>query len=287
VFEDMDDEALVRVYVNPRLITELTDDADLPWLNALQSVAATVELESDAIVADLRARTDPDGLTEDDLLLETGDEAPEVPDVDGALNGANRNQSRTTVFLAQLARRAYPNSRFVRAAVSDVADPERMRELLPKLAPCLPPILRGLEGLGSEALVARLLFAPDAPLVPGSLPLLQDGVEARRVEGDLYEMSSEAFPADGTIVFGLVGDRFVVATDHTRAQEAAKLEVSEVDDAEGAAVGRTDFREWGSRRLELATGFKILPLGEAVAQLEGSTQELEGELRIEVPSGLD
>jgi hypothetical protein len=321
-FGDVDEDALVRAYVSPELVVELAEGADLPWLNALRSVTATVELESDAIVADLHVRTDPDGLTEDDLPLETGEEAPEVPDVDGALNGANRNQSRTTVFLAQLARRAYPDSQFVReverlesdlgisfedevlkqfngpsasiawesgefGAVSDIADPQRMRELLPRIAPRLPPILRGLEGLGNEALVALLLFAPDAPLVPGALPLLQGGVDVQRADGDLYEMSSEVLGQDGTIVFGLIGDRFVVATDHERARQAAELEVSEVEDAEGAAVGRTDFGTWGSRRMELAAGLKLPPLGEAVAQLEASTEGLEGELRIEVPSGLD
>lgn len=319
--DDADEDRFLRLYIRPETITGLAENADLPWLAALQSVAATVELESDAIVADLRVRTNPAGLTEEDLPLETGEEAPEVPDVEGALNGANRNQSRTTVFLAQLARRAYPDSRFVReverleadlgisfedevlkqfngpsasiayengefGAVSDIADPERMRELLPRLAPRLPPILRGLEGLGNEGLVALLLFAPDAPLVPGALRFLQDGVEVRRL-GDLYEMHSEAFAAGGMIVFGLVGDRFVVATDHDRAREAAELEVSEVDDAEGAAVGRTDFEQWGSRRIELATGFDFPPLGEAIAQLEASTEGLEGELRIEVPDGLD
>jgi Protein of unknown function (DUF3352) len=319
--DDVDEDRLIRLYVSPETITDLAENADLPWLAALQSVAATIELESDAVVGDLRVRTNPAGLTEDDLPLETGEDAPEVPDVDGALNGANRNQSRTTVFLAQLARKAYPDSRFVReverleadlgisfeeevlkqfngpsasiayesgefAAVSDVADPERMRALLPRLAPRLPPILRGLEGLGNEGLVALLLFAPDAPLVPGALRFLQDGVDVRRI-GDLYEMRSQAFGAGGMIVFGLVGERFVVATDHERARQAAELEVSEVDDAEGAAVGRTDFEQWGSRRIELATGFDLQPLGEAVAQLEASTEGLEGEFRIEVPVGLD
>ena len=256
-----------------------------------------------------------------------GDEAPEAPDVDGALNGANRNQSRTTVFLAQLARSAYPDSQFVRevealeadlgisfeeevlkqfdgpsasvayadgrfGAVSDIGDPDRMRELLPRLAPRLPAVLRGLQGLGDEALIALLLFAPDAPLVPGALALLDAGIEVRRLEGDLYEIAGldegdQAFAGPGTIVFGLIDDRFVVATDLERARAAAELEVSEVDDAEGAAVGRTDFSAWGNAWLERELGLPIRPLGEATGTLEASTEGLEGEVRIAVPSGLD
>jgi len=62
------------------------------------------------------------------------------------------------------------------AARSCLRDPERMRELLPKLAPRLPRILRAMRGLGGEGLLGLLMFAPDAPLSPGAL-LLQIGVE--------------------------------------------------------------------------------------------------------------
>ena len=40
-------------------------------------------------------------------------------------------------------------------------------------------------------------------------------------------------------------------------------------------------------RARQAAGLKLPPLGEAVAQLEASTEGLEGELRIEIPNGLD
>ena len=319
--DEADDDALVKLYASPDLIRSFASDADLPWLNALRSVGASLRLDEDAIVADLHARTDT--VSEEDLPLEAGDEAPEVPDVDGALNGANRNQSRTTVFLAQLARKAYPDSTFVRevealeadlgisfeeevlkqfngpsasiayengefGAVSEIADPDRMRELLPQLAPRLPAILGGLQGLGDEALIALLLIAPDAPLVPGALPLLQDGIGVRPLGGDLYEIAgldegASAFNGPGTIIFGLIDDRFVVATDPERARAAAELDVSEVDDAEGAAVGRTDLSTWP----EPPFGVPTRPLGEAVSELEASTEGLDGRVRIEVPDGLD
>ncbi len=321
--DEADDDALIKLYASPELIRSIASDADLPWLNALRSVGASLRLDSDAIVADLHARTDPDALSPEDLPLEAGEDAPEAPDADGALNGANRNQSRTTVFLAQLARKAYPDSAFVRevealeadlgisfedevlkqfdgpsasiayengefGAVSEIADPDRMRELLPRLAPRLPAILQGLQGLGDEALIALLLIAPDAPLVPGALPLLQEGIGVRPLGGDLYEIAGldegdNAFNGPGTIVFGLIDDRFVVATDPERARAAAELDVSEVDDAEGAAVGRTDLSTWP----EPPFGLPTRPLGEAVSELEASTEGLDGRVRIEVPDGLD
>jgi hypothetical protein len=325
--DDAGDDAVLQLYASPEFVTGFASGADLPWLNALRSAAASLTLGSDAIEGSLRIRTDPDGLGEEDLPLETGDETPEAPDVEGAINGANRNQSRTTVFLAQLARSAYPDSRFVRevealeadlgisfedevlrqfdgpsasiayadgrfGAVSEVDDPDRMRELLPRLAPRLPAVLRGLQGLGDEALIALLLFAPDAPLVPGALPLLEAGIEVRRIDDDLYEIfgldeGDQPFGGAGTIVFGMIGDRFVVGTNVERARAAAELDVSEVDDAEGAAVGRSDLSTWANDRIEDLIGLPIARLGEAVGELEASTEGLEGELRIEVPEGLD
>ena len=316
--DEADDDALIKLYASPDLIRSFAPGADLPWLNALRSVGASIRLDSDAIVADLHARTE--AVSEEDLPLEAGEDAPEAPDADGALNGANRNQSRTTVFLAQLARTAYADSTFVRevealeadlgisfeeevlkqfdgpsasiaymdgefGAVSELSDPERMRELLPRLAPRLPAILQGLQGLGDEALIALLLIAPDAPLVPGALPLLQDGIGVRPLGDDLYEIAGldegeNAFNGPGTIIFGLIDDRFVVATSLDRARAAADLDVSEVDGAEGAAVGRTDFSTWPE------TPFG-LPLGEAISELEASTEGLDGRVRIEVPGGLD
>jgi hypothetical protein len=323
-FEDA--ETLVQVAGDPRvLLRELDVDVDLPWIQALDAASASVRLEENEITARASLDTRPDDLDDEDLPLAPGDEAPQAGDVDGAIASANRDQSRTTVFLAQLARHAYPGSRFVRevealesdlgisfeeevlaqfngpsasvatpdgafAAVSDVDDPERMRALLPRLAPRLPPILRGLQGLGNRGLIALLLFAPDAPLVPGALPALGDGIGVKRLPGeDLYEITGLDDPGSGdpsfavpSVVFGMIGDRFVVATDERRARAAAQMEVSDVDDAHGAAVARADFSTWDSDPL----GGETVPLGEAVGELEASREGLEARLRVDVPGGL-
>jgi hypothetical protein len=254
------DDALVRVLGDPRATAKGLDvDADVPWIQALESAALTLRLEDDEITARVRVATRPDGLRDEDLPLATGDDSPEAGDVDGAIAAANRNQSRTTVFLAQLARKAYPNSDFVHevealeadlgisfedavlaqfngpsasiatpggafAAVSELGDPDAMRALLPRLAPRLPPILRALQGLGNRGLIALLLFAPDAPLVPGALPALIGDIAVRPLgarSGDeqLYEITGLDEESEGpefavpSVVFGMIGDRFVVATD--------------------------------------------------------------------------
>jgi hypothetical protein len=306
-------------------------DAEVPWIQALRTVSAGIRLEDDEIDAHARVSTDPDSLSEDDLPLATGDDAPEAGDLDGRIAAANRDQSRTTVFLATLARTAYPNSDFVReverleadlgisfedevlrqfngpsasiatpggdfAAVSDLADPEQMRALLPKLAPRLPSILRGLHGLGNTGLVALLLMAPDAPLVPGALPALSGGIEVRPVPGekDLYEISGLDTERVGgpefavpSVIFGMIDDRFVVATTIGEAHRVAEMDVSGVEGAHGAAVLRTDLGSWARDQLDRTLGVKTLPMREVTGDLRASLDGIEGRLRVEIPDGMD
>jgi hypothetical protein len=132
------------------------------------------------------------------------------------------------------------------SARSCVRDPERMRELLPELAPLLPRILRAMRGLGGEGLLGLLMLAPDAPLSPGAL-LLQAGVEplAAAAPGEqLYEVSGlretvtgeEGFPGPDRVVFGMIGDDFVVGSDRRAARDAAALEAEPAGEQAAAAL---------------------------------------------------
>jgi hypothetical protein len=123
------------------------------------------------------------------------------------------------------------------AARSCVNGPDRMRELLPRLRPYLPAILNGLQGLGNGGLVGPLLLAPGAPLVPGTV-LGQIGVQPLGSEGgdELYEITSPPAPGPDRMVFGLIGDDFVVATDAEMARRAASLDAETLDDDAAGAV---------------------------------------------------
>jgi hypothetical protein len=131
------------------------------------------------------------------------------------------------------------------SARSCVRDPERMRELLPELAPRLPRILRAMRGLGGEGLLGLLMLAPDAPLTPGTR-LLQVAVEPleRGAREQLYEVSGlresdtgeEVFAGPDRVVFGMIGDDFVVGSDRAAAREAAALETEPTSDLAASAL---------------------------------------------------
>jgi hypothetical protein len=132
------------------------------------------------------------------------------------------------------------------SARSCVRDPERMRELLPELAPHLPRILRAMRGLSGEGLLGLLMLAPDAPLAPGAM-LLQVGVEplgGGAPEEQLYEVSGlreadageEVFAGPDRVVFGMIGDDFVVGSDRQAARDAAALEAEPAPEQAAAAL---------------------------------------------------
>ena len=115
-------------------------------------------------------------------------------------------------------------------ARSTLRDPAAMRELLAKIAPGLPGILEGLQGLGSFGLTGLLFVAPDAPLTPAAFGLLA-AVSVNRLAGDaseeLYEVSGldsgDRRPGPDSVVYGMIGDAFVVASTHELAREVAAM----------------------------------------------------------------
>ena len=146
------------------------------------------------------------------------------------------------------------------SARSCVRDPERMRKLLPKLAPRLPGILRAMHGLSGEGLLGLLMLAPDAPLSPG-ITLLQVAVEPLAGGGpeeQLYEVSGlresdtgeEVFAGPDRVVFGMIGDDFVVGSDRQAARDAAALETDPSSEPAASALrvppGLVVGEMWGS-----------------------------------------
>jgi hypothetical protein len=304
-----DDGALVRMLGDARVLASELDvaDADVPWIAALRSVAASVRLDEDAI--DVRPGAHQSGRPRrgrpaaghrrrlprgrrrrrrDHLGQSRPEPHHRVP---------RRPRPRRLPGFGVRARRrearVRPRHLLRGRGPEAVQRAEREHRVARRLVPRLPAILRGLQGLGDTGLVALLLMAPDAPLVPGALPALRAGIGVERLPGgDLYEISGLDDEAEGpefavpSVVFGMIGERFVVGTDESQARTVAKMDVSDVDDARGAAVLRAGLGSWWQRTLD-EIGGKTLPLGKMTGGLEASHEGIEGRLRIAVPDGLD
>ena len=282
---------------------------------------ADVRLALDQEAARATARVDFDGLAAEELLL-PGPGPLALPPGEG-VSSASANQSLTTVFLARLARELYPDSRFVRrverleareglrfedavlrqfsgpsfsvlrpgrdgtlefGARSTLRDPAAMRALLDRIAPDLPGILEGLQGLGTTGLTSLLLVAPDAPLTPAAFALLA-GVDVRKLAAggseQLYEITglNGGAPPD-RVVYGLVGDAFVVASSAELAREVAAMRSEPAQEA-GTRI-RVDVAALLERAGDWLDEDEIRAVRALVAAAEGSASAKDGDIVGEV-----
>jgi hypothetical protein len=260
---------------------------------------------------DFRLNTEGKRLKDTDLPLATGSAAPEVLRRRGQIVGANRNQSLTTAFLFRMAEVGLPNSRFVRdvhalerdfgidfvrevlrqfdgpsasavsldgksyAARSAISDPAGLRRLLPRLAPHLPRLVGGLQGLRSEGQALLFIFAPDV------LVARAGGVTVSRA-GDLWLVSGLTGEGPDRLYFGVLGKVFVVASSPGLAHRVATEPTVSVPGAQGAGLSEVDLsglREELAARLQFDPG----PIGKVVAWLEASRQRLRGRISVELP----
>ncbi|HEX2045352.1 MAG TPA: DUF3352 domain-containing protein [Gaiellaceae bacterium] len=313
--DGLPEDALIRVFGDAGWVFGREETAalrEVPWFDALTTFGLAATFAEEEVTLEAVANTDGRELAEDELPLAVGEEAPEVVARPNEVAGGNANQSVTTVFLLRTAEVVFPDSRFVRrvheleaelgidfeeeilrqfdgpsvsllgpdgqsfAARSEVRDPDLLREQLRALAPHLPELVEGLEGLTSQGLAALLLFAPDAPALPEALQGVT--VQEPSAEDGLYRVSGLTGDGPAELYFGLVGDVFVVASDEARARDIAEAETEGIDGAEGAAAARLLLEESGA--LEERFGTAAADVEEVAGWVRASTDELRATLRI-------
>jgi Protein of unknown function (DUF3352) len=288
--------------------------ADVGFLQVLETWAAAVRFDQDELNAEVAVRLDEEQVEEEDLPVVSGAESPEILPRGTEISGGNLNQSQTTAFLLRAVQAAYPNSRFVRAvdaldedlgisfeeeilrqfngpsasyvspdgrtfaARSEVRDPEALRELLPRIAPHLPALVEGLQGLQSEGMALLFLLAPDAP---AAAPMHGVKVDPPETPNGLYRISGLTGDGPAELHLGLIGDVFVVASDEQRAREIAVADTEPAEGAQGAGVLRADLAKI-SRVLGNFLFLFPIQSKELVASLEASTEELRARIRIEL-----
>jgi hypothetical protein len=292
---------------------------------AFRGASGRIDVTKDALTAE--GTLDFDGLSDEELPLGPPEDLS-LPTGE-AIASASANQQTTTVFLARLARELLPDSRFVTrveaferesgtrfeeevlrgfagpaatimrlsgngdtqfAARSTLRDPQRMRSLLPELAPALPGILEGLQGLRTAGLSALLFVAPDAPLTPAAMSILAqvrvNPVPRAGGDAELYEVRGldrrNREPLPDSLVYGLVGDVFVVGSTRELAEHAATMPAEAAEPA-GARM-RVDVARLAeqSRRALGREGSELLQKLVSSVEAEGSARDGDVVARIRV-----
>jgi hypothetical protein len=296
-------------------VPQLARFRGIPWFDALRTVATTLSFARGRAILDFAAHTDPSHLKTSDLPVSTGDDPPAVLRHAGEIVAANRDQSLTTAFLFRIAEVSLPDSRFVQdvhtlerqlhinfvdevlrqfngpsasavsldgktfAARSDVSDPARLQRVIPRLAPHLPQLITGLQGLQSEGEALLFLFAPDALVGQGTTVR----VTPPAGPNGFWHVTGLQGEGPDELYFGVVGKRFVVASSMDVARRVATEPTEKVAGAHGAAVLRVDLGKVPRQQLEQANLTPLQPLGEFVAWLQASRKQVRGQIRLGLP----
>ena len=240
--EGLPDEALARIYFDLQALIAQDPDTEaarkVAWVAALRTLGMTAAVEEDAIDFEFNLRTDSEGLSDEDLPLAAGDEAPAIVKRDGELGFGLRDPSQVIAFfedaLQAVAPQDFGDYETGKQVISQQLGIDVDKDLIGQLTGDLS-VSVALDGsFGARGEVADPeAFGRTVDKVAEKLPLLGSGLGVtgvRRV-GELYE----ARLADGgRFAFGVRNGVFVAASTAGRAVELSTQEPSPVDGAEGS-----------------------------------------------------
>ena len=253
--EGLPQDAAARVYSDLQLLISSEPGGDqarkVEWVGALRTLGLTASARENQLEVRLNVRTDPEGLSDEDLPIAAGDESPPVLSRDGEVGLGIRDPAQIVQF-AEAAAQAVSPSGFGDYAQAKQTLDSRLDisiddDLIGQLTGDLAASVAPDGGFGVRAEVERPeALARTLAKVADVLPSFAEGagfgavtVDKPSAGSDLYTLTQ----ADGDdIAFGVVDGVLVVADDPAEAEELAGAEPESVDGAEGAVVMRSDAR---------------------------------------------
>lgn len=300
-FEELPEDAPVRVYANVGALLEASPGAaearKVKWVDHLEAVGVTAEVSEDAISIDYAITTDPEGLSDEDLPLAAGGDAPQLleRDEDSAEVAFGLRDPAQVVDFALAAGKVIDPAGYADYETGKAAFGRRLgidvdEDVLAQLTGDVSAVaaLDGSFGMRAE------LDDPDAfegtlEKVMDGLPELADGVTVTRPrQGDrFYGVASE----DGTTyAVGIAEGALVVANDAELASEVATRGLVDAEGQEGALVVAADAERLANAALsQFQGGIEGLggslftgPLGELTASASASTDAVTGSLELSI-----
>lgn len=305
--DGLPESALARTYIDLEALLEAdpdtTDVRNVEWVAALRTLGLTASAKSDAVDIDFRLRTEGD-LTDDDLPIAPGDDAPPVIKREGEVGLGIRDLAHIVRFAENAAQSIDPAGfgdyaqakKTIDRQLGVSLDEDLIGQLTGNLSASLS--LDGGFGVRSELKDPRA-FEDTLAKVADVLPNFAEGAGFGPVDltkpkagQDFYSLTQ---PDGGSIVFGVVGDVLVVASGPARARRLASEEPAAVPGAKGSVVVSADgerlantlLRQFGSTfglpdLGALGTGLLTQPLGDLNAHASSSGDELRGKLTLAI-----
>jgi Protein of unknown function (DUF3352) len=303
--EGLPDSALMRVYADLEEILKSdpgsVDARKVKWIGALRTLGIAARAEDDRIDVDFRARTEGD-LADEDLPIAPGDDAPPIIEREGEIGLGIRDLAHTVRFGENAGQAIDPAGFGDYARAKQTIDKQLGVSLDDDLIAQLTGNVSASVSLDGGFGVRADLKDPQAfertlAKVADVLPSFAQGAGFGRVRltkpggGQGFYVLSK--PGGGKVVFGVVGEVLVVASDARRARELAGAEPVAVPGASGSVVAGADAQRLVTTLLErfgaafgvpdlgaLGTGLLTRPLGDLRGSVSADTGELRGKLTL-------
>ncbi len=301
--EDVGDDGIAQGYVNVQSLLSGSEGArnarKVKWISAIQGVGLNATIEGDAINLDFKIRTDPNGLTDADLPIAPGPEAPALVDREGEIGIGVRDIGQIVSFVETVAQAvspsAYGDYSAAKTQIERRLGVDVEKDILDQLSGDISASisLEGKFGVRVEPKDPEA-FQETLEKIAGALPSLAeglglDGVSLVRPKSgqDLYALAT----ADGTsIIFGVKDGVFVITNDPRRADSLALDEPTKAAGQEGAIVVQADAEPIALKILE-SLGDQIpvpdqlrpalvAPLDLLTGSLEADTSGVSGTIRL-------
>lgn len=303
---DIPDDALIRIYLDVGALLRASPDAEdaleVKWVEALRTGGIGFAFADDRMAVDVNLETDPEGLSEDDLPIAAGPQAPRVLDLDAQTRAALRDPGQLLAFVESTGRRV--DREELSALVTALPQLERRldidlkRDVLSQLRDDLAVAGTADGGFGARVeLSDPERFERTLAKLVDELPDLAEGATGEDVRlsepgrgEDFYELTR----ADGDrVVFGIVDGSLVLADDARLADRIAAAGVEAVEGLSGSVVVEADAEQLARKAMQegdidnLAGLFQLdpsatRPLDRVTGSLEASTERLFGSFEITV-----
>src|SRR3954447_4343294 len=282
-------DAVVRVYGDAeRLIKADPNSAQAPkvkWVDALRKFGVTASVKDNSIDFDFNLKTDAGQLSEADLPLASGDQAPQVVKQPGEFSFGLRNPAQIEKF-AEAAGQAvnpagYGQFQQGKAQIEKQLGVDFNKDLVDQLTGDLAAnvTVSGRFGLRAElkdpaAFRSTLKkVAPQLPKLAKSLGGGTVGIAKPKRGEDFYALAT---PNGKSVVFGVVKNHLVVANQSGLAGRLATAPATPVQGAQGSLVMSADAQKLANSliaRLGTSLGPTVALLGQRSAAPLGDLRE--------------
>ena len=300
--------ALARVYADLEALLASQPGGErarrLEWLGALRTLGLTATARDDRVEVEFNLRTDPEGLTDGDLPIATGDESPPVITRDGEI-GFGISDPAHIVRFAEAAGQAIDPSGFADYARAKETLDARLDisiddDLIGQLTGDLFASLALDGGFGVRAeLKDPAAFKGTLAKIAAVLPSFAEGAGFGAVTIDKPDAGEGLYvlrQADGDgVVFGVLDGVLVVADSLERARELASEQPEPVDGADGAVALSSDAEELANAVIAEfgerfgVSGFEAFgaqlftgPLEDLTGSMSASTDGLHGRITLRI-----